>query len=555
MRKILFGILMLLVSLKTVCAIGNVRITLSIDEENHIMKQIVVDNEDEEFTMILPESGKIPGSFYGYYVDLKDINSNVKYKKNKNNLFFSNISNQGRIVINNEYDVSFRQYDGYEYFTILDGIDKDIDALSIQLIFEETYDVNDLKMFINNKETKKYTRFISGNKASIILNKLNSNDFVSFQVKRSVKHSISILTIISFVFPILCLILSFVLWYLYGKDRIHDISKKMNPVRELSLLEVAKLYNEKVTKKDVISLIFSLCSKGFVKIVETKDELKLVRLKNYNGHSYSEGLLFDSLFVKSYVGTFDEVINKKKKEYNDEVNVKDIRIIRTINRIISNENMNNKKYEFFERDTGSKKNIIIGMAIICLVLVTINPFITINNSWYFVVALIIEIISFYLIYRFVEYVDFNKVKKYLVPILLTVLFFVLIFAFVLGTNSVYEVAYLLGIVCVIGMMIFAKYMPKRNVYGDKLFSKMEGFRKLLEEGTKEELENVLKTNSNYYYDMLAYMYILGNKDNVCKRFKNLVDKKCEWYESYKKYDYNNFNKSCDVIMDVVRENN
>lgn len=555
MRKILFGILMLLVSLKTVCAIGNVRITLSIDEENHIMKQIVVDNEDEEFTMILPESGKIPGSFYGYYVDLKDINSNVKYKKNKNNLFFSNISNQGRIVINNEYDVSFRQYDGYEYFTILEGIDKDIDALSIQLIFEETYDVNDLKMFINNKETKKYTRFISGNKASIILNKLNSNDFVSFQVKRSVKHSISILTIISFVFPILCLILSFVLWYLYGKDRIHDISKKMNPVRELSLLEVAKLYNEKVTKKDVISLIFSLCSKGFVKIVETKDELKLVRLKNYNGHSYSEGLLFDSLFVKSYVGTFDEVINKKKKEYNDEVNVKDIRIIRTINRIISNENMNNKKYEFFERDTGSKKNIIIGMAIICLVLVTINPFITINNSWYFVVALIIEIISFYLIYRFVEYVDFNKVKKYLVPILLTVLFFVLIFAFVLGTNSVYEVAYLLGIVCVIGMMIFAKYMPKRNVYGDKLFSKMEGFRKLLEEGTKEELENVLKTNSNYYYDMLAYMYILGNKDNVCKRFKNLVDKKCEWYESYKKYDYNNFNKSCDVIMDVVRENN
>ena len=555
MKKIIFGILMLLVSLKTVCAIDNVRITLSIDEENHIMKQIVVDNKDEEFTMFLPESGKIPGSFYGYYVDLKDINSNVKYKKNKNSLFFSNISNQGRIVINNEYDVSFRQYDGYEYFTILEGIDKDIDTLSIQLIFEETYDVNDLKMFINNKETKKYTRFISGNKASITLNKLNSNDFVSFQVKRSVKHSISILTIISFVFPILCLILSFVLWYLYGKDRIHDISKKMNPVRELSLLEVAKLYNEKVTKKDVISLIFSLCSKGFVKIVETKDELKLVRLKNYNGHSYSEGLLFDSLFVKSYVGTFDEVINKKKKEYNDEVNVKDIRIIRTINRIISNENMNNKKYEFFERDTSSKKNIIIGMAIICLVLVTINPFITINNSWYFVVALIIEIISFYLIYRFVEYVDFNKVKKYLVPILLTVLFFVLIFAFVLGTNSVYEVAYLLGIVCVVGMMIFAKYMPKRNVYGDKLFGKMEGFRKLLEEGTKEELENVLKTNSNYYYDMLVYMYILGNKDNVCKRFKNLVDKKCEWYESYKKYDYNNFNKSCDVIMDVVRENN
>ena len=71
MKKIFFGILMLLVSLKTVCAIDNVRITLSIDEENHIMKQIVVDNEDEEFTMFLPESGKIPGSFYGYYVDLK----------------------------------------------------------------------------------------------------------------------------------------------------------------------------------------------------------------------------------------------------------------------------------------------------------------------------------------------------------------------------------------------------------------------------------------------------------------------------------------------------
>ena len=53
MKKIFFGILMLLISLKTVCAIDNVRITLSIDEENHIMKQIVVDNEDEEFTMFV----------------------------------------------------------------------------------------------------------------------------------------------------------------------------------------------------------------------------------------------------------------------------------------------------------------------------------------------------------------------------------------------------------------------------------------------------------------------------------------------------------------------
>ena len=266
-------------------------------------------------------------------------------------------------------------------------------------------------------------------------------------------------------------------------------------------------------------------------------------------------MLFDAIFLKSYVGTFEEVINKKKKEYNNEVSVKDVKVVRTIDRIMANENMDDKKYEFFERDTNSKRNIIIGMAIISIVLVTINPFITISNSFYFILALIIEIVSFYILNKFIGFIDFNKIRKYLVPVLLTVILLMLIFAFILGTNSVYEIAYLFGIICVVGMLILAKYMPKRNTYGDKMYHGMEEFRKLLEEGTKDEYQSILITNEDYYYNIISYTYIFGDKELVSKRFKNLVKKECTWYKSYKEFDYNSFNKTCDVIYNVLKENN
>ncbi len=555
MKKVLISLILFFTSLTTVMAIDGVKVTIAIDEENHIKKQIVIENEDKELILKVPSSGKIPGNIYGYHVNLNGISSNTMYKDKNTEIVLESLDNQDRVVVNSEYDISYKQNDGYEYFDILEGINKDIKYLNVQVKFEEDYKIEDLKMFVNGKETEDYSDYITDNIASLKVNNVKANDVVSFQVKRNIKSNYSVLTIISFVFPVLCLIFSFTLWYYYGKDRSEDIEKRMNPARQLTLLDVARLYNEKITRSDVISLIFSLCSKGFMKIVETRDDLKLVRLKNYSGHSYSEGLLFDAIFIKSFVGTFEEALNRKKKEYNDEVSVKDVKVIRTVDRILANENMSDKRFEYFEKDTGTKKHLIMGMAITSLVLVTINPFITINNPLFFILALLIEIISFYIIYKFIGYIDLTKLKAYLVPVLLAILFFILIFAFIFGTNSVYEIAYLLGIVSVIGMMILAKYMPKRNVYGDKLFHNMEGFKKLLEEGTKEEYRSVLNTNDSYYYDVICYMYIFGDKDIVSKRFKNIVTKECEWFESYKKFDYTSFNKTCDVIFEVIRENN
>ena len=555
MKKVFMILLVFFSSITMVKAIDSAKITMVIDEENNIKKQIVIDNKEQEIIIKKPTSGKIPGNIYGYHINMGDVNSNVKYKLDKDKIILKELANQDRVVFNEEYEISFKQNNGYEYFEIDEGINKQINSLVIQIKFEEDYEINDFKLFINDKETNKYTKYINNNSASIKVKELKENDVVAFQVRRNVKNSYGALTIISFVFPILCLIISFVIWYLFGKDRREEIEKRMNPVRQLSLLGVARLYKEKISKTDVISLIFSLCSKGYMEIEETSDDLKFVKLKNYSGHSYSEGLLFDAIFIKSYVGTFEEAINKKSKEYNTKVSIKDVKVIRTIDRILANENMSDKKYEYYERDTASKKNLIIGMAITSLVLVTINPFIIINNALYFVLALIIEVVSFYIIYKFISIIDLNRIRKYIVPVILTVIFLTLIFAFIFGTNSIYEIAYLFGIVCVIGMMIFAKYMPKRNAYGDKLFHNMEGFKKLLEEGTKDEYQSILNTNEDYYYNILGYTYIFGNKELVSKRFKNLVKKECDWYKSYKKFDYTSFNKTCDVIYEVLRENN
>ena len=555
MKKMMLFFLMLFIDMNIAFAIDNAKVVMVINDQNHINKQIIIDNTDNQLAVRVPMSGKMPGSLFGYHVNLDNVNSNIKYNMRDNTIFLDNLVDQERVVINSEYDISYKQNDSYEYFEIIEGIDKNIESLIVQIVFEQGYEAEDLTVFINGKENRKYKGFVNDNTISIKFTDLRSNDVVGFRVKRSVKSSVSLLTIFSFVFPVVCLGFSYALWYYYGKDRRKEIEKRMNPVRQLSLIEVARLYNEEINRKDIISLIFSLCSKGFMQIEETKDDIRFVRLRNYTGHSYSEGLIFDAIFMKTFVGTFEEVINKKKKEYCTDISVKDVKIIRTMDRILANENMEKKKYEYFERDTSSKKNMIISMAIICLVLITINPFIAVNNSLFLLLALLIEFISFYVINKFIALIDFNRIRNYLVPVILTIILLLLIFAFIFGTNSIYEIAYLFGIVCVIGMLILAKYMPKRNAYGDKLYHNMEGFRKLLEEGTKEEYLSVLNTNENYYYDILSYIYIFGDKDYVSKRFKNVVKKECEWFKSYKRFDFNGFNKTCDVIVEVLMENN
>ena len=126
MKKLLVLIISFFLSMSIVFAIDNAKVTMMIDENNHIKKQLIIDNIDNSLEINIPKNGKIPWGLYGYYIKLNDINSNIKYKLDNNKLILNDLDNQDRVVINTEYDISYRLKDGYEYFEIIEGIDKNI---------------------------------------------------------------------------------------------------------------------------------------------------------------------------------------------------------------------------------------------------------------------------------------------------------------------------------------------------------------------------------------------------------------------------------------------
>ena len=91
MKRLLFFIMMFFTSLSIVSGIDYAKVTLFVDEQNHIKKQYIIENKEEELTIKMPASGKIPGNIYGYHINMKDINSNINYNLDKDVMYLKDL--------------------------------------------------------------------------------------------------------------------------------------------------------------------------------------------------------------------------------------------------------------------------------------------------------------------------------------------------------------------------------------------------------------------------------------------------------------------------------
>ena len=554
MRRILFLIIGFILFIPHVFAINSYKVSMIIDAENNVVKKEILNGNENDVTIKKPSSGSVPGNLYGHTVMIDEITSNTVYKDYKDYIELKGVKNA---IVNTKYKVNFRKDNTYSYFTILEGINKDIDNIDISIVFKDDYIPDEYAFYVNGKIDNNFSVSKNGNTMVAIYNgSLKANDIIGIKLDRIVKNKTNVFSILAFVFPIFCLIVSLLIWYFFGKEKNIVIEKNIYPDRKLNYFDLVRLYKEKVSRDDIIKDVIMLCSKGYIKIEEKKDDLRLIRVKKYNGHSYSESLLFDALFIKDYNGSLTGVVDKnRKKDFYDSVSVKDIRIKRTIDLILANENIDSKIYEYYERGTNNKKNIIIGLSIISMLLIIVNPFIYYNSSIYIILGMFVSLFLYYLLYMLIKKIDFNKSKKYLVPFLIGLGFFILVFGVIVGYRNIYELTIFVGIICIIIMLVLAKYMPKRTIYGAKLYAKVEGLRLLLEEGTSKDYNNILELNENYFYDIIPYTYLFDNRMDYINKVNKYVKKPCDWFDTYEEFKYLRFNKVCDVLIDILRENN
>ena len=348
-----------------------------------------------------------------------------------------------------------------------------------------------------------------------------------------------------FIIPILGLIISFLLWCKFGRDNQVVETVEFYPPQGFNSLEIGFLYKGKADNRDVTSLLIYLANKGYIKISETEEKslfskiqgFKITKLKEYDGNNVNEKIFLDGLFKKK--PKLKELLTENEistESYVNEVTSIDLydSFYITMKRILANINNKENKNKIFEKSTSGKSIIIILLMIISVVTTIAIP--TMEYAGFGELVLTLFLCAFYI--PFFAVGIFAKLPLLFRVFWLGFTMFHSFFFFrslpiaeAITTDPIYLLGFIVGLVCLIGMIVCFKLMPKRTPYGNEILGKLRGFKNFLETVEKEKLEAMVMQNPSYFYDILPYTYVLGVSDKWIKKFETISIQEPTWYDS------------------------
>ena len=545
MKKILYIISLFLVCL-TVCyakedyRIDKYKVEISVNSDNNI------DVKEDVSVSFHKLKGTLKKELPYNVMNLK---INTDYDVETTNKKVVSIDNNG--VINPLYSLTYTlpnsNHDNYDIdiinsydSTILEtefvvNLPSSITKDNISFVYEGedvTDDVN--YKIVNNKITGTYKKaLMTGDKITL-----------KGKYKQVYVNSLNLLVLI---LPIVLTIISYLIWYRYGKDLNVNIVKSANLPKELTPLDIALVQNENVKDDDMFGFLIYMANKGYIKIIEEKsNEFYLERVKDYDGDNYQEEVFLKSLFKKTLkvsLSEYIDLVSAKEKIEKEEVlenkidnNELSYRYRRVLTNLLPVVNNDEEKSVYYELESDKKKNILVFFVAFILILITLVPFIEINNLSLFPLSIIYSVVSLKVLVTLVDYIDINELhkkrNKYYLVISIIVVFIICFILLVpsFRRNLIYSVAFLISLLSVLVILVLYKYMPKRTLYGSRVYAKIEGLKIFIDTCDKESLDLVTKKNKSYLYDLLGYSYVLGNTNKVVNLFKMSEVKKPSWYK-------------------------
>lgn len=368
-------------------------------------------------------------------------------------------------------------------------------------------------------------------------------------------NNLDLMMIISIILPILFVLIAYLIWKKYGKDEQVVETVEFYPPQGFNSLEVGFLYKGKAENQDVTSLLVYLANKGYIKISEfeekslfsTSQGFKITKLREYDGNNINEQVFLNGLFNKkptiSLFGSNNDTINNNANEVTSVDLYNNFYI--TMNKILSNINNKENKHKIFEKTASSKTIFIVLMIIATYCLITIPPIFAYGEPSTLLFALLFPGIGFTVMFKMLFgetqtiYVNgkptHSSIGTKLFGLIWGGMFGGMPWAFmVLPTllqDYIYFVIYIIGLLCVLGLIICMKYLPKRTHYGNQILGKLKGFKNFLETAEKDKLEAMVMQDPSYFYNILPYTYVLGVSDKWIKKFETISLQAPSWYDS------------------------
>ncbi len=471
-----------------------------------------------------------------------------------------------------------KNYDEFYFNLIGDEWDTAISGITFTITMPKAFDASKVGFSSGAAGTQDSTgidyrtegNVISGSYSGI----LNAGEALTVRVELpegyfvNAGNKFDLLLLLSFILPILFVLLAVVLWIRFGKDKKVIETVEFYPPEGFNSAEIGFLYKGKAENTDAISLLIYLANKGYIKISEVEENalfiksksFKLTKLKDYDGDDENERLFLKDLFriakrpkIADLVGLIKTLRSTKTKQTIDtedlyenryEVTSEDLKdsFYLTLNKIIASLNRKENRQKIFEKNSLGKGFIAALMIVSIYLLITVKPLIEYGDASALPFALIFPGIGFTVLFGMV----FGKTK---LPLK--------IFGFVWGmgfggmpwafmvlpallADPMYLAAYITGLACVFIIVMMFKIMPKRTDYGNELLGKIRGFRTFLETAEKPKLEALVLQDPAYFYSILPFTYVLGVSDKWIEKFEVIALSAPDWYDSQTAFSMTTF---------------
>ncbi|MGN1378795.1 MAG: DUF2207 domain-containing protein [Bacilli bacterium] len=489
------------------------------------------------------------------------------------------------------YDMGFDPYDNFDEFIFHafgDYWGTEIKNASIIINLPKAFDTqNKIKFFADKHRKQDITSYVnyyaSGNTIYADLSsnyRLNSALTIDIELPDGYfvngSNNYGITSLLLCVLCILFAIISFVLWKKNGKD-LDKIPETVEfyPPEKLDAAEIGYLYKKDTGRKLSIALIIELASKGFIKIIESEDKETLTIVKSnttdVNKYIKREIRIVKLKEYKERSDTFDNTINSIKimKDYfpdnvNENIVTSDfnnfyenskylidngyIRIVSDSISQYSQEQLDTIKKELSLNEFKDKPQMSNNEKIVYNKLFedSDETILSENYSFYKVFSEIGENVR----NNFDDKINDLKAYKYMLIVSLGFLICTILFGLAYykfedlnpKLNIIYTIAFISNIVT----FVFAILMKRKNLYGEQIKSKINGFKNYIELAEKDQIEMLVEQNPNYFYDILPYAYVLDVSKKWVEKFENIPVPTNDMGN----FDYNNID-SLDHLSDFV----
>lgn len=529
------------------------------------------------------------GSWYNNRARITNIKVNHEYKRSRENSNLKlRIGSANKTLTGEEkYTISYdytlvnneksKDYDEFYFNIIGHEWDTAIDNISFTITMPKEFDKTKLGFSAGKKgslQSENINYEVNGNVITgTYEGMLNQGEALTIRVELPegyfIKNKKENSPLYKFIYliPLIFLGISFYLWRKFGKDDKVIETVEFYPPVGFNSLEVGFMYNGNATNEDVTSLLIYLANKGYIKITETEEKslfsktkgFKITKLKDYDGDDVNERLFLNGLFASAGSRSiFSD--NKDDDNKLPEVTSSDLydSFYVTNNHILRNVNSSVNKNKIFEKGISDKRVLVIFMVILSFCLMTIKPVFEFDGPDNLLVALIFPTFGFLMLIMGLigpENMGQGKANNFITR------FFFIIWGGAFGgfpfgmfvlpaiqNNPLYLYGYIFGMICIIGMMICFKYLPKRTPYGNEMLGKIGGFKTFLETAEKDKLEAMVLENPTYFYDILPFTYVLGVSDKWIKKFETISMQAPSWYDSPNAFDVAYFNSFMNNTM-------